>query len=237
MWTVWWWRRFSLKMVIHLNGTSYIWHTLSFISSIVRSPLSLQKDSFITPDLKDFFSILMLNLFQYLQTLSLTAGMIHYAHNSLQLLSNFLTIIFLLLGLRGVSQMMPSYDVHQGSSEPALGFRQSWVYIIVWLCCSSRTLSTWANNFTTCAVKLFAFVWKQRWSVSIIYTYVFQLFGTIACTCGYCSKQMQTISPHVGWNCLYVLMSPIYLVFSSWYLFNTRRKLQQHDRLCSILPP
>ena len=87
--------------------------------------------------------------------------MIPYAYNSLQLLSNFLTIIFLLLGLRGVSQMMPSYDVHQGSSEPALGFRQSWVYIIVWLCCSSRTLSTWANNFTTRVVKLFAFVWNK----------------------------------------------------------------------------
>ena len=129
-----------------------------------------------------------------------------------------LTLIFLLLGLRGVSQMTPSYDVHQWLSEPPVGFRQSLVYIIIWLCCSSRTLSTRTNNSTTGAVKLFAFVWKQRWSVSIIYAYVFQLFGTIACTCGYCSEQMQTISPHTCWNCLYILTSPIYLVFSSWYL-------------------
>ena len=123
----------------------------------------------------------MLNLFQYLQTLSLTTGVIHYAHNSLQLLSDFLTIIFLLLGLRGISQMMPSYDVHQGSSEPAVGFRQSLVYIRIWLCCSSNIINSNKQfNFTMCVVKLFAFVWKQRWSVSIIYAYVFQLFGTIA---------------------------------------------------------
>ena len=88
------------------------------------NPLSSQRDSFFTPDLKDFFSILMLNLFQYPETLSLTTGMIHYAHlNSLQLLSDFLNITFLWIGLRAVSQIMPNYDVHQGLSEPALGFR------------------------------------------------------------------------------------------------------------------
>ena len=38
-------------------------------------------------------------LFQYLQTLSITSSAIHYAHISLQFLSDFLTIIFLLLGL------------------------------------------------------------------------------------------------------------------------------------------
>ena len=35
---------------------------------------------------------------------------------------------------------------------------------------------------------------------------------------GYCSKQMQTISPHTWWTYLYLLTSPIYLVFSSQYL-------------------
>ena len=151
-----------------VNGTLYIWHTLSFISSIVMSPLSSQRDSFFTPDLKDFFSILVLNFFQYLQTLSLTTGMIHYAHNSLQLLSHFLTITFILwLGLRAISQMMPNYDVHQGSSEPALGFRWSLVYVIIWPCCSSRTFSTWINNFTTYAVKLFALLEnKDSWFLS-----------------------------------------------------------------------
>ena len=135
------------------------------------------------------------------------------------------------------SEVSSLYWNTQSSWSETFNLKNAAFSTLVWLCCSSRTLSTWTNNFTTRAVKLFAFVWKQRWSVSIIYAYVCQLFGTIAYTCGYCSKQMQTISPHMGWNCLYVLMSPIYLVFSSWYLFNTRRKLQQHDRLCSILPP
>ena len=128
---------------------------------------------------------------------------IHYAHNSLQLLSDFLTIIFFLLGLRAISQMMPNYGMCQGSSEPALGFRWSLVYVIICLCCSSRTFSTWTNNFTMHMVKLFAFVWKQRWSSSIIYMY------------------MQTTSPCTWWTCLYILTSHTYLVISSWYLLSS----------------
>ena len=46
-----------------------------------------------------------------------------------------------------------------------LHFRPSLVYVIICLCCSSRTFSTWINNFTMHAVKSFAFVWKQRWSI------------------------------------------------------------------------
>ena len=38
---------------------------------------------------------------------------------------------------------------------------------------------------------------------------------------GYCSKQMQTISPHTWWTYLYLLTSPIYLVFSSQYLLSS----------------
>ena len=144
--------------------------------------------------------------------------MIHYAHNSLQHLSDFLTNIFFLLGLRAISQMMPNYDMCQGLSEPALGFRWSLEYVIICLCCSSRTFLTWTNNFTTHTVKLFAFVWKQRWSSSIIYMYISLLFGAVACIYGYCSKQMQTTSPCMWWTCLYILTSPTYLVINSWYL-------------------
>ena len=99
-----------------------------------------------------------------------------------------------------------------------LHFRPSLMYVIICLCCSSRTFSTWTNNFTTHAVKSFAFVWKQRWSIFIIYMYISPLFGAVACTCGYCSKQMQTISLCAWWTCLYILTSPTYLVISPWYL-------------------
>ena len=37
-------------------------------------------------------------------------------------------------GLRGVSTTTPKYDMHQGLSEPSLGFRWSLVHIIVWWC-------------------------------------------------------------------------------------------------------
>ena len=37
-------------------------------------------------------------------------------------------------GLRGVSPTTPKYDMHQGLSEPLLGFRWSLVHIIVWWC-------------------------------------------------------------------------------------------------------
>ena len=43
---------------------------------------------------------------------------------------------------------------------------------------------------------------KTKMVVSIIYMYVFQLFGSVACMCGYCSKQMQTILPPMWWNYL-----------------------------------
>ena len=49
----------------------------------------------------------------------------------------------------------PKDDVRQGSSEPQRRFRRSLVHVILWWCWET---SIGTNNFTACAVKLFASV-------------------------------------------------------------------------------
>ena len=127
---------YAVKLFVHIEVelTLFQTNTISLTLYVVTSPLIYY------PRSPGFFQHFNAELISKSANFEPHHHGIHYAHNSLQLLSDFLTIIFLLLGLRAISQMMPNYDMCQGLSEPALGFRWSLVYIIICLCCSSRTL-------------------------------------------------------------------------------------------------
>ena len=163
-------------MALHISDTLYH-SSVSFLRV-----LWVYKETHLLPQISRIFQHFNPELVSKSANFEPHHHVIHYAHNSLQLLSDFLTIIFLLLGLRAISQMMPNYDMCWGLSEPALGFRRSLAYVTICLYCSSRTFWIWSNNFTTHTVKLFAFVWKQRWSISIICMYISLLFW---CCCLY----------------------------------------------------
>ena len=159
------------------------------------------------------------------EKLQLTGYHLHETTNDCCRMCHVTTIQWCLTShVRVVNQTTSNYDVRQGSSEPALGFRRSLAHVIIWRCCSSRTFSTCTNNFTACAVKLFAFVWTTccclsfpltGWAGVLMPNFLNlnkQFYHCIWCglyvpiSFSHPLKQMQTISPHAGWICLYILL-------------------------------
>ena len=137
------------------------------------------------------------------------------------------------------------------------------------LCCSFRTFSTWTDNLTAHMVKLFTFVWKQRWLFLSSTCMFFNCLVVLpVCVDIVQNRCKQFHHPCGEIICTYWCLQ--YSIFGSlWYLHSSniiqgenwvfhlvksnKREItmlncefhisiknephQQHDTLCSMMPP